>query len=47
MEADMDAGEEMNAPEETEGGPEVAGPVSGDQSAGMAGNVPGGAPGQI
>ena len=47
MEADLEAGDEMNAPEETEGGPEVAGPVSGDQAAGMAGNVPGGAPGQI
>ena len=41
-------GEDMNAPPPEDGldGMEVAGPV-GNDAAGMAGNVPGGAPGQI
>jgi len=48
MEADAQAGEDMNLPEPEEGldGMEVAGPV-GNEAGGMAGNVPGGAPGQI
>jgi hypothetical protein len=48
MEADAQAGEDMNLPEPEGGldGMEVAGPV-GNEAGGMAGNVPGGAPGQI
>jgi hypothetical protein len=48
IESDSQTGEDMNAPE-PEGeldGMEVAGPV-GNDAAGMAGNTPGGAPGQI
>jgi hypothetical protein len=48
IESDTQTGEDMNAPELEDGldGMEVAGPVSSD-AAGMAGNTPGGAPGQI
>jgi len=48
IESDSQTGEDMNAPEPEDGldGMEVAGPV-GNDAAGMAGNVPGGAPGQI
>jgi hypothetical protein len=48
IESDTQTGEDMNAPELDDGldGMEVAGPVSSD-AAGMAGNTPGGAPGQI
>ena len=48
IESDTQTGEDMNAPEPEGGldGMEVAGPVSND-AAGMAGNTPGGAPGQI
>ena len=48
IETDTQTGEDMNAPEPEGGldGMEVAGPVSND-AAGMAGNTPGGAPGQI
>ena len=48
IESDTQTGEDMNAPEPEDGldGMEVAGPV-GDDAAGMAGNTPGGAPGQI
>ena len=48
IESDTQTGEDMNAPELEGGldGMEVAGPV-GNDAAGMAGNVPGGAPGQI
>jgi hypothetical protein len=47
IETDTQTGEDMNAPEPEEGlaDMEVAGPVG--NPAGMAGNVPGGAPGQI
>ena len=47
IEADAQTGEDMNQPEPEEGmsDMEVAGPVG--QAGGMAGNVPGGAPGQI
>jgi hypothetical protein len=47
IESDTQTGEDMNAPEPEEGlaDMEVAGPVG--NPAGMAGNVPGGAPGQI
>ncbi len=47
IEADAQTGEDMNAPEPESGldDMEVAGPVG--QAGGMAGNVPGGAPGQI
>ena len=47
IEADAQTGEDMNQPEPEEGldDLEVAGPVG--QAGGMAGNVPGGAPGQI
>ena len=47
IEADAQTGEDMNAPEPEDGldDMEVAGPVG--QAGGMAGNVPGGAPGQI
>ena len=47
IEADAQTGEDMNAPEPDEGlgDMEVAGPVG--SAGGMAGNVPGGAPGQI
>ena len=48
IESDTQTGEDMNAPEPEDGldNMEVAGPVSND-AAGMAGNTPGGAPGQI
>ena len=48
IESDTQTGEDMNAPEPEGGldGMEVAGPV-GNDAAGMANNVPGGAPGQI
>ena len=48
IESDTQTGEDMNAPEPEGGldGMEVAGPV-GSEATGMAGNVPGGAPGQI
>lgn len=48
IESDTQTGEDMNAPELEGGldGMEVAGPVGGEAT-GMAGNVPGGAPGQI
>jgi len=48
IESDSQTGEDMNAPEPEDGldGMEVAGPV-GNDAAGMAGNTPGGAPGQI
>ena len=48
IESDTQTGEDMNAPELEGGldGMEVAGPV-GSEATGMAGNVPGGAPGQI
>jgi len=48
IESDTQTGEDMNAPEPEGGldGMEVAGPV-GNDAAGMAGNTPGGAPGQI
>ena len=48
IESDTQTGEDMNAPEPEGGldGMEVAGPVGGEAT-GMAGNVPGGAPGQI
>ena len=48
IESDTQTGEDMNAPELEDGldGMEVAGPV-GNDAAGMAGNAPGGAPGQI
>ena len=48
IESDTQTGEDMNAPEPEGGldGMEVAGPV-GNDATGMAGNVPGGAPGQI
>ena len=48
IESDTQTGEDMNAPELEDGldGMEVAGPVAND-AAGMAGNAPGGAPGQI
>jgi hypothetical protein len=48
IESDTQTGEDMNAPEPEGGldGMEVAGPV-GNDAAGMAGNAPGGAPGQI
>ena len=48
IESDTQTGEDMTAPEPEGGldGMEVAGPV-GNDAAGMAGNVPGGAPGQI
>jgi len=48
IESDTQTGEDMNAPPPEDGldGMEVAGPV-GNDAAGMAGNTPGGAPGQI
>jgi hypothetical protein len=48
IESDSQTGEDMNMPEPEDGldGMEVAGPV-GNDAAGMAGNAPGGAPGQI
>ena len=48
IESDTQTGEDMNTPEPEGGldGMEVAGPV-GNDAAGMAGNTPGGAPGQI
>ena len=48
IESDTQTGEDMNAPEPEGGldGMEVAGPVGNDAGA-MAGNTPGGAPGQI
>ena len=48
IESDTQTGEDMNAPPPEDGldGMEVAGPV-GNDAAGMAGNAPGGAPGQI
>jgi len=48
IESDTQTGEDMNAPEPEGGldGMEVAGPV-GNDATGMAGNTPGGAPGQI
>jgi hypothetical protein len=48
IESDSQTGEDMNTPEPEDGldGMEVAGPV-GNEATGMAGNVPGGAPGQI
>jgi len=48
IESDTQTGEDMNAPPPKDGldGMEVAGPV-GNDAAGMAGNTPGGAPGQI
>ena len=48
IETDAQTGEDMNAPEPEEGleGMEVAGPV-GNEAGAMAGNAPGGAPGQI
>jgi hypothetical protein len=48
IESDTQTGEDMTAPEPEGGldGMEVAGPV-GNDAAGMAGNTPGGAPGQI
>ena len=48
IESDTQTGEDMNAPEPEGGldGMEVAGPVGNDAGA-MAGNAPGGAPGQI
>jgi hypothetical protein len=48
IESDTQTGEDMNAPplDDAAAGMEVAGPVGSD-AAGMAGNAPGGAPGQI
>jgi hypothetical protein len=48
IESDTQTGEDMNAPAPEGGldGMEVAGPVGNDAGA-MAGNAPGGAPGQI
>ena len=48
IESDTQTGEDMNAPPPEDGldGMEVAGPV-GNDAAGMAGNTPGGAPGQV